>query len=285
MLAVWDAHRAVDLLLSVFPPGLPPREKDKFDTRVVSYLKFEPTKDYYIERYVGAWREMMWPTANEFAWMMVKIAEHRNDDPESQLLTRIYDTLKRVYEEVFDSFRHDDRRLPPLYNDCVEWLTAEVYELKGLLPPIEARDDTWDEETLQAARDAIDMIKCIFVPGLSAIRKDEPVDDALVFDTFDPENDDDLMDYADNWTANRYPRKEPFEKVMETLDEHASMHTGLALLRRCSDVMHTIYKEVFNCYEDYFFEMMRTACICHLTDINILKELESMYEIALNSKA
>jgi hypothetical protein len=112
------SKKAVELIRSLFAPGIGERSSELFDTRHTNE-NFDPENYDDISDYVDSWDANQWPSKTEFenVYHMVIACEHRCS---TELIQRVQYILMRIYNEVFNGFK--DTYCKSDRYDCIMWI-------------------------------------------------------------------------------------------------------------------------------------------------------------------
>ncbi len=125
------SKKAVNLIRSLFAPGIGERSSELFDTRY-THKEFDPENYDDISDYVDSWDANQWPSKTEFenVYHMVIACEHTCS---TELIQRLQYILMRIYNEVFNGFK--DTYYKSDRYDCIMWIVQHkiLEELKNKL--------------------------------------------------------------------------------------------------------------------------------------------------------
>ncbi len=130
--------------------------------------------------------------------------------------------------------------------------------------------------TYDIAKEAVELIRSLFAPGIGP-RSSELFDSRYTwqFDyDFDPEIYDDIDDYVERWRSSQWPKKTKFENIYHRVMVCEQI-CSTELIQRVQYILMRVYNDVFNQFNDTYYQSERSNCLCWIVDNKILDELKN----------
>ncbi len=113
------ATSGVNMIRSLFAPGLSPRESEPYDRRYYNE-GFDPEFYDDVDDYITLWQRKEWPKQNAFETVMEQVRLCAQVYDGSDFMKQLLVVMERVYNEIFNKFESTYDEMTRV--QCFIWL-------------------------------------------------------------------------------------------------------------------------------------------------------------------